>query len=114
LKPNEAQLKNFPGSGTAIAGRDQLAAARISPGVMKPLDVLVEHGGNAQRIATNLRGVRGVVGATALPTWHRGPDSLVEAFAAADGAAPRHPGDRRPRQHHAQGDGRHADRRRRG
>src|SRR4029079_1674750 len=27
LNPNEAQLKNFPGSGTAIAGRDALAAA---------------------------------------------------------------------------------------
>jgi RND superfamily putative drug exporter len=47
LNPNEAQLKNFPGSGTAIAGREQLTAARISPGVMKPLDVLVEHGANA-------------------------------------------------------------------
>src|SRR4029077_8461204 len=30
LNANEAQLKNFPGSGTAIAGRNQLAAARIS------------------------------------------------------------------------------------
>ena len=89
LNPNEAQLKNFPGSGTAIAGR---AAARrragISPGVMKPLDVLVEHGGNAQQVAAKLRAVPGIVGATAPPTWHRGPDSLVEAFAAIDGAAP--------------------------
>src|SRR5947209_19447099 len=88
LNPNEAQLKNFPGSGTAIAGRDQLAAARISPGVMKPLDVLVEHGGNARQIAAKLRLVPGVVGATAPPTWHRGSNSLVEAFAATDGAAP--------------------------
>src|SRR5439155_25700288 len=30
LNPNEAQLKNFPGTGTAIAGRTQLAAAGIS------------------------------------------------------------------------------------
>ncbi|MGH2896913.1 MAG: MMPL family transporter, partial [Solirubrobacteraceae bacterium] len=59
-----------------------------SPGVMKPLDVLVEHGGNAQQIAAKLRNVPGVVGATAPPTWHRGPNSLVEAFAATDGAAP--------------------------
>jgi putative drug exporter of the RND superfamily len=88
LNPNEAQLKNFPGSGTAIAGRDQLAAARISPGVLKPLDVLVERGANAQQIAAKLRLVPGVVGATAPPTWHRGPNSLVEAFAATDGAAP--------------------------
>src|SRR3954470_14573560 len=43
LNPNEAQLKNFPGNGTAIAGRQMLADAGISPGVMKPFDVLVEH-----------------------------------------------------------------------
>src|SRR5207244_7679901 len=35
LTPNESQLKNFPGSGDAIVGRDALAAAGISPGVMK-------------------------------------------------------------------------------
>jgi putative drug exporter of the RND superfamily len=88
LNPNEAQLKNFPGSGTAIAGRDRLAAAHISAGVMKPLDVLVEHGGNAQAIAAKLRQVPGVVGAAAPAAWHRGPDSLVEAFPAIDGSAP--------------------------
>jgi putative drug exporter of the RND superfamily len=88
LNANEAQLKNFPGSGTAIAGRDQLAAAGISPGVMKPLDVLVEHGGNAQQVAARLRNVPGVVGATAPPGWKRGSDSLVEAFPAIDGSAP--------------------------
>ncbi len=88
LNPSEAQLKNFPGSGTAIAGRQMLADADISPGVMKPLDVLVEDGGNAQQVAAKLRTVPGVVGATAPPTWHRGSDSLVEAFPAIDGSAP--------------------------
>src|SRR5689334_12102259 len=88
LNPNEAQLKNFPGSGTAIAGRQMLADAHISPGVMKPLNVLVEHGGNAQQVALKLSTVPGIVGATAPPTWHRGPNSLVEAFATIDGAAP--------------------------
>jgi len=88
LNPNEAQLKYFPGTGTAIAARDQLAAAGISPGVMKPLNVLVENGGNAQQIAAKLRAVPGVVGATAPPAWQRGSNSFVEAFAAIDGAAP--------------------------
>jgi putative drug exporter of the RND superfamily len=88
LNPNEAQLRNFPGTGTAIAGRQMLADAHISPGVMKPLDVLVEHGGNAQQIAAKLRSLSGVVGASAPPTWHRGPNSLVEAFPAIDGSAP--------------------------
>jgi RND superfamily putative drug exporter len=88
LNASEAQLKNFPGSGTAIAGRDQLAAAGISPGVMKPLNVLVEHGGNAQQVAAKLAAVPGVVGATAPPSWHRGSNSFVEGFATIDGAAP--------------------------
>src|SRR5207302_11245884 len=88
MNPNEAQLKNFPGTGTAIAGRTQLAAAGITPGVMKPLDVLVEHGGNAQAIAAKLRSVRGIVGASAPAGWHQGSDSLVEAFPAIDGSAP--------------------------
>jgi RND superfamily putative drug exporter len=88
LNANEAQLKYFPGTGTAIAARDQLSAAGISPGVMKPLNVLVEHGGNAQQVAAKLRAVPGVVGATAPPSWKRGSNSFVEGFAAIDGAAP--------------------------
>jgi RND superfamily putative drug exporter len=88
LNANEAQLKYFPGTGTAIAGRDQLAAAGISPGVMKPLNVLVEHSGNAQQVAAKLRAVPGVVGASAPPSWQRGPNSFVEAFPAIDGAGP--------------------------
>jgi RND superfamily putative drug exporter len=88
LNPNEPQLKNFPGTGTAIAGRQMLADAHISPGVMKPLDVLVERSGDAQRIAAKLRTVPGIVGATAPPAWSRGSSSLVEAFPAIDGSAP--------------------------
>ena len=45
----------------------------------------------------------GVVGATVPPGpgWHRGPDSLVEAFPAIDGAAPGIQGDHQPRQRRA-------------
>jgi RND superfamily putative drug exporter len=88
LNPSEAPLRNFPGTGTAIAGRQMLADAHITPGVMKPLDVLVEHGADAQLVAAKLRAVPGVVGASAPRTWHRGPTSLVEAFPAIDGSAP--------------------------
>jgi putative drug exporter of the RND superfamily len=88
LNPNESQLKNFPGAGTAIAGRQMLADARISPGVMKPFDVLVENGGNPQAIAAKVASVPGILGATAPPGWRSGPDSIVEAFPAIDGAAP--------------------------
>jgi RND superfamily putative drug exporter len=55
---------------------------------MKPLNVLVEHGGNAEQVAATLRSVPGVVGAVAPATWQRGTDSLVEAFPAIDGSAP--------------------------
>ena len=88
LNPNESQLKNFPGHGTAIAGRQLLADAGISPGVMKPFDVLVENGGNAQAVATKMSKVQGIAGAAAPPSWRSGSDSIVEAFPAIDGAAP--------------------------
>ena len=90
LNPNESQLKNFPGGGTAIAGRTMLADAGISPGVMKPFVTLVENGGNARAVAAVERRVDGIVGATVPPgpEWHRGQDTLVEAFPAIDGAAP--------------------------
>jgi len=88
LTPNEAQLKNFPGAGDAIAGRSALAAAHISPGVMKPFNVLVENGGNPQAVAAKLGTVPGVAGAVAPKDWHRGSASLVQAFPSIDGAAP--------------------------
>src|SRR6266850_6723692 len=88
LNPNESQLKNFPGHGTAIAGRQMLADAGLSPGVMKPFDVLVENGGNAQAVAAKLSKVQGMAGAVAPPSWRSGSDSIVEAFPAIDGAAP--------------------------
>ena len=88
LHASEAELRYFPGTGTAIDARDQLAAAGITPGVMKPLNVLVEGGGDADEIAARLRAVPGVAGATAPPEWRRGQNSLVEGFATIDGAAP--------------------------
>src|SRR6185437_7171469 len=77
INPNEPQLRAFPGHGTAIAGRQMLAAAHISPGVMKPLDVLVEQGGDPHRVAARLQAVPGVIGAVAPSAWHHGRTSLV-------------------------------------
>jgi RND superfamily putative drug exporter len=65
-----------------------LADAHISPGVMKPLNVLVENGRDAEPVAAKLRSVPGVIGASAPLTWQRGPNSLVEAFPSIDGSAP--------------------------
>jgi RND superfamily putative drug exporter len=88
LNPNEAQLKNFPGSGTAIDGRQMLADAGISAGVMKPFQILVENGGDPDAVAARIAKVDGIVGAAAPTAWRSGPDSIVEAFPAVDGAAP--------------------------
>ncbi len=88
LNADEAQLARFPGAGTAIEGRQMLAEAGISPGVMKPLAVLVENRGDAQAIAARLRAVPGIDGATVPAGWQRGASSLVEAFPAIDGSAP--------------------------
>ncbi len=88
LNPHEPQLQNIPGSGTAIAGRQMLADAGISPGVMMPLDVLVERGGRADAIASQLRTIPGIAAVATPPDWRSGPDSLLEAFPAADGSAP--------------------------
>jgi RND superfamily putative drug exporter len=89
LNPSEAQAKDLPGTGDAIAGRIALANAGISPGVMKPFVVLVENGANPAPIAAKLRSVEGVDGAVAPtgPDWRRGGDSLVEAFPSIDGSA---------------------------
>ena len=64
LNPSEAQAKDLPGSGDAIAGRDRLAAAGISPGAIKPFVVLVEHGRRPAPIAAKLRATQGIAGAS--------------------------------------------------
>jgi putative drug exporter of the RND superfamily len=87
LNPAEAQAKDLPGSGNAIAGRTALAKAGISAGVMKPFVVLVEHGSNPEPIAAKLRATEGIDGAAAPKDWRKGGDSLVEAFPSDDGAA---------------------------
>jgi putative drug exporter of the RND superfamily len=87
LNPSEAQAKDFPGKGDAINGRQVLADAQISPGVMKPFVVLVDNNGDPKAIAARVGRVPGVAGAAAPSAWRKGPASLVEAFPDADGAA---------------------------
>jgi RNA polymerase sigma factor (sigma-70 family) len=69
LNPSEAQAKDMPGSGDAIAGRRTLADAGISPGVLKPFVVLVRHGADPQPIAAKLRATPGIAGAAAPPAF---------------------------------------------
>jgi RND superfamily putative drug exporter len=86
LHPSEAQVKDLPGTGDAIAGRTQLADAGISPGVMKPFVVLTTPA-SADGIAAKLRAVPGVAGAAAPKDWQKDGRALVEAFPSTDGAA---------------------------
>jgi putative drug exporter of the RND superfamily len=88
LNPSEAQAKDFPGTGDAINGREALADAGISAGVMKPFVVLVENGADRGPIVVRLNQTPGVAGAVAPPgpEWIKGSNSLIEAFPSTDGA----------------------------
>jgi RND superfamily putative drug exporter len=90
LNPSEAQVKDLPGAGDAIAGRQALTAAGISPGVMKPFQILVEGGATPAKlksVVSTVAATPGVAGAAAPEQWRRGGTAIVEAFPAADGAA---------------------------
>jgi RND superfamily putative drug exporter len=87
LNPSEAEAKYFPGKGDAINGREALATAGISAGVLKPFVVLVENGASREPIVAKLRGTPGVAGAVAPPDWRKGSSSLIEAFPSSDGAS---------------------------
>jgi putative drug exporter of the RND superfamily len=88
INPAEAQLKDYPGKGDAINGRQVLTDAGFSPGVMKPYVVLIEHDGTAaQAVAQRLSRTPGIEGAVAPPQWRSGGDELVEAFPSEDSAS---------------------------
>jgi RND superfamily putative drug exporter len=86
INASEAQAKDLPGRGDAIAGREALAKAGISAGVMKPFVVLVQHGARPEPVAAKLRGLPGIDGAVAPRDWRKDGDSLIEAFPSSDGA----------------------------
>jgi putative drug exporter of the RND superfamily len=86
LNPSEAQAKDFPGGGDAIAGRDALDRSGISPGAHKPFVVLTPEG-QASDVATRLRNVEGVAGAAAPEAWMKDGLALVEAIPAVDGSS---------------------------
>jgi RND superfamily putative drug exporter len=80
-------MKDFPGSGDAIVGRQALTDAGISPGVLKPFDVLVENGASRAPIVAKLERVPGIAAAVAPPAWKQGQDSVIEAFPTVDSSS---------------------------
>jgi RND superfamily putative drug exporter len=86
LNPSEAQAKDFPGSGDAIAGRQALTDAGISPGVIKPFVILTPTN-EAGEVVSRVDHVAGVVGAAAPASWRHDGLALVEAIPSADGSS---------------------------
>ena len=75
------------GSGTALAGLNELHDSGIGPGVLTPFEVLVERNSPtavADQLAT-VKGVRSAVAPTG-PAWRRAGTSLVAVMPINDGA----------------------------
>jgi RND superfamily putative drug exporter len=86
LNPSEAQAKDFPGKGNAINGRQVLADAGISAGVMKPFIVLTP-ADQVGQVTQRVRGVEGIAGVTAPESWRKDGLALVEAIPSVDGSS---------------------------
>ncbi len=93
IKAGEAQLKAERGkkSDDAVIGYDKLVATGISPGVLKPFDILVENDGSSATltaIVSQVQQTPGIAGAVAPQSWRRDGSAIVEAFPDVDSAAP--------------------------
>jgi putative drug exporter of the RND superfamily len=87
LNASEAQVKYYPGTGDAINGRQALAAAGISAGVMKPFVVLVNPGTSSSAVVSKLDSTPGIADAVAPAAWQNRGYRLIEAFPADDGSS---------------------------
>jgi RND superfamily putative drug exporter len=92
IHPADPQAKSLAGAPTddGVVGFDQLTSAKISPGVLEPYVVLVEHnptGTDLRRVVSRLDQTPGIAGAAAPPSWRRDNVALVEAFPSADAAS---------------------------
>jgi RND superfamily putative drug exporter len=86
LNPSEAQAKDFPGSGDAIAGRQALTDAGISAGAIKPF-IILTRAGETDKVVAAVDRVPGIDGAAAPPSWRHGEQALVEAIPSYDGSS---------------------------
>ena len=90
LNPASAQAKDFPGAGDAHAGYQTLTGAGISPGVLLPMQVVIEGpaaAGDLSAAVRRLEATPGIVGAAAPPQSRATNFAVVEAIADADAAA---------------------------
>ncbi|HSS54048.1 MAG TPA: MMPL family transporter [Gaiellales bacterium] len=89
LNPGDALTKNMPGSGPAITGRDQLAAAGISAGALSPIAITVQGAtpGQVPAIVAAVGKSQGIAGASAPQGWSRDGLTVIEAVPATDSAS---------------------------
>ena len=87
MNPSDAQLKNEPAKGDALAGRDALARAGLSDGVYLPFIVLVEDGATPQvldKVASGLKADEDIAAVAVPRPWLHDGTGLVEAFGSDD------------------------------
>ncbi len=90
LNPSEALAKDLPGGGPAIEGRTAVDQAKLSPGIYKPFEILVEGGATQSKLHGIVRRVAstpGVDGAVAPAEWRAKGDAIIEAIPSHDGAS---------------------------
>ncbi len=90
LNPSDAQAKDLPGAGQAHVGYTTLTDAGISPGVVKPFQIVVEGdgaSGDLQPVVSAIKKTPGVAGAFVSPQSKKPGFALIEAYPSADGSA---------------------------
>jgi RND superfamily putative drug exporter len=90
MNPSDAQAKDFPGAGNAHAGYAALRDAGVSPGVLKPFEIVVEGKhtpAELKAVERRLEATEGIAGAAAPPSYRKDGFALVEAFPTTDGSA---------------------------
>jgi RND superfamily putative drug exporter len=86
LNPAEAQVKDLPGKGDAVSGREALASAGISAGALKPFVILTTPE-QADAVAARVRNIDGIAGAAVPSGWRTDGHALVEAIPSTDAAS---------------------------
>jgi RND superfamily putative drug exporter len=90
INPSDAQIKDEPAKGDALAGFETLDRAGFPHGVYLPYIVLAERGATAttlQRVVSGVAKAPGVSSASAPPAWRKDGTGLVEAFGADDASS---------------------------
>jgi RND superfamily putative drug exporter len=90
LNPSDAQAKDFPGEGDAHRGFEILREAGVTPGVLKPFEIVVEGDFTASDLSIierRLEQTKGIAGAAAPENYRTGGLALVEAFSSSDGSS---------------------------